>query len=75
LVKQAEKSVGVQLSADDVLAVETETGLVLFYERNEDKGKRNRATFFTLDIHTGEKEELFQNPLAVQEIDGDSMFY
>ncbi|GEM_PF-6729339 len=75
LVSKAAQNTGVELMAEDVIAVETETGLVLFYERSDDKGKRNRATFFTLDISTGEREELFHNPLAVQEIDSDSMFY
>jgi hypothetical protein len=57
------------VAPQDILAVDPTTHTILFFKRTDNKGRRNRASFHTINIKTGQQAELFQNPLAKQEID------
>lgn len=69
LAQKIKNHTKVIVSPDSILAFEAETNSVLFYKRTDNKGRRNRASFYTININTGEQLELFHNPLATQEID------
>ncbi|MEI6222175.1 MAG: hypothetical protein WCP97_05400 [bacterium] len=69
LAKAILSNTHVKVAPADILAVDVMKKIVLFFKRVDNKGRRNRATFYTISLTTGEQTELLNNPLAVQEID------
>ena len=75
LATKIKKNTQITIAPDNILAFELETNSVLFYKRTDNKGRRNRAIFYTLNIKTGVQLELFHNPLAIQEINSHGILF
>lgn len=69
------KKTQVSIPPNLILAYNQTTKDVLCYKLNDDKGNRNKASFYTVNIGNGMRTDLFHNPLAMQEIDAYGVLF